>query len=232
MSDKRTSMFAGILTDQFRLLAFRPTSPALALHWKAYLVFGLVVTWLAGIGRYWDNPRASLFQYAGLGSIVYILFLSGLLWLVYRPLRPKHWRYRNVLLFISLCSLPAWLYAIPVERFLPLETAQSVNVWFLAIVAAWRVALLFVFLQRVAGLATETVFVATLLPLALIIVALSALNLEHVVFQIMAGIRPAQQTGNDQAYYVVMLLSLFSVLASPFLLIGYAMLVYRARKKT
>jgi len=226
-----SSLIGGILADQFRLLTFQPTSPALAQHWKAYLAFGFIITGLAGIGRYWDNPRATWFQHAGLGSIAYILFLSALLWLVYRPLRPKHWRYRNVLLFVSLCSLPAWLYAIPVERFTPMATAQSVNVWFLAIVALWRVALLYVFLRRVACLGTGAVFVATLLPLAFIIVALSLLNLEHVVFELMAGIRPEQETGNDQAYFVVILLSSLSLFLLPVLLVVYGILVYRSLRR-
>jgi len=36
-----------------------------------------------------------------------------------------------------------------------------------------------------------------LLPIALIVVALAALNLEHVVFEFMSGIRPEQQAGNE-----------------------------------
>ena len=33
----------------------------------------------------------------------------------------------------------AWLYALPVERWLELGAALSLNRWFLAVVAAWRV---------------------------------------------------------------------------------------------
>ena len=44
-------------------------------------------------------------------------------------------------MFVGLTALPGWLYAVPVERFLPLDTAQAVNAGFLALVAAWRVAL-------------------------------------------------------------------------------------------
>ena len=34
-----------------------------------YLFLGVVTAWLIGIGRYWDNPRADWWQYAGLGSV-------------------------------------------------------------------------------------------------------------------------------------------------------------------
>ncbi len=223
-------MLKQILIDQFRFLFFREPSRQISTHWKRYLAFGVVITWLAGIGRYWDNPKAYLFQYLGLGSLAYILFLSGLLWLLFYPLKPRHWQYRNVLVFVSLCSLPALLYAIPVERFMSLDAAQSVNAWFLAIVASWRVALLVVFLKRVAKLPPMTVAIATLLPIALIIVALSWLNLEHVVFNIMAGNDPDTQSGNDQSYFIVLLMSLFSTLLLPVLLIGYGVLVYNARQ--
>ena len=53
-------------------------------------------------------------------------------WLVIWPLRPKEWSYKKVLTFVSLTSAPAILYAIPVERFLSLPTARSVNAWFLS----------------------------------------------------------------------------------------------------
>lgn len=223
-------MLRQILADQFRLLAFRRPGPGFATQPGAYLLYGMVVTWLVGIGRYWDHPAAQPWQYAGLGSLAYVLLLALLLWLLCLPLRPQRWRYRTVLLFLAFCSFPALLYAIPVERFLPLDTAQAVNAWFLAIVASWRVALLVVFLLRVAALPPFAVLVATLLPVALIVVALSALNLEHVVFEIMAGIRPEQRSANDLSYAVVWLVSLFAILALPVLAIAYAALVYMRRR--
>jgi hypothetical protein len=221
-------MLLDIIKDQLRFLFFRRPSPLLATHWKSYLAFGFLCTWIAGIGRYWDNPKASWFQYLGLGSVTYVIFLSVLLWVLFYPLKPKRWLFHNVLVFVSLCSLPAILYAIPVERFMPLASAQSANAWFLGIVATWRVALLFVFLKRVAGLASFTVFVATLLPITLIVVALSLLNLEHVVFNIMAGISQEQRSANDTAYGVVLLLSLFSIYSFPPLMIAYLVLVHKA----
>ena len=70
------------------------------------------------------------------------------------------------------------------------------------------------------------VVVATLLPLVIIIIALSALNLEHVVFNIMSGIREADRSPNDAAYGIVFVLSVFSFLAAPVLLIGYLIAIF------
>lgn len=224
-------MLATVLRDGWRVLTFRAPSPAIRSHWPWYLGFGLLVTWLAGVGRYWDNPRAELWQYLGLGSLAYVLSLAVLLWILIYPLRPQRGSFRSVLIFITLCSPPALLYAIPVERFMSLSAAQSANAWFLAVVAGWRVALLAVFLRRGAGLSLAATVVATLLPIVLIIVALSALNLEHVVFSLMSGIAPEQRSSADLSYGIVVLLSILATLAAPILVIAYAVLVYLAYRR-
>jgi hypothetical protein len=226
------TMLFRILSDNWRILTFRRPSACIATHWRAYLLFGLLVTWLAGIGRYWDNPRAHLLQYLGLGSLAYVLVLAAVLWLLLAPLKPARWSFRQVLIFVTLCSPPALLYAIPVEQFMSLEAAQSANAWFLAIVATWRVALLAVFLLRAAGLTPGSAFVGTLLPICLIIVSLSLLNLEHVVFSIMSGIAPEQRSSADLSYSIVFLLSLLSFITAPFLLVWYGVLVYLAQART
>ncbi len=210
-----------ILLDQLRLLAFRATSAGPALRWRAYLAFGLAITWLAGVGRYWDNPRASLFQHVGLGSVTYVLVLALLLWVVVMPLRPQRWSYRSVLVFVTLTSLPALLYAVPVERFMPMQAAQQANIGFLAVVASWRVALLLVFLRRVARLSWAAVVVTGLLPLTMIVTALWMLNLDHVVFDLMGGLQPDQASANDGAYGVLTLITVISMVAFPFLLLAY-----------
>lgn len=216
--------------DAVGILLFRRPSAALARHWQPYLLIGLMATWLAGIGRYWDSPRADLWQHLGLGSLAYVFVLAFILWLVVLPLKPQRWSYRNVLIFVSLTAPPALLYAIPVERFMPLPMAQSVNAWFLAVVASWRVALLIWFLRRIAMLQWLAVLVATLLPLTLIVVSLAIFNLEHVVFNIMAGNTPEQSSGNDLAYQVVILLALLSTALAPVVIAAYGWLVYRVRR--
>lgn len=213
------------IADEFRLLTFRSPSDRVIENRRAYLALGLVCTWIAGIGRYWDNPRAHVIQFLGLGSVAYVFCLALLIWLLAWPLRPQRWSYRNVLLFITMTSPPAWLYAIPVERFMDLSEASRINAWFLAFVALWRVSLFVGYLKR-SGLTEVATMILGLLPLALIVVALTALNLEHAVFELMGGFR--QGTSSDGAFLVVILLSYLSILCAPFLLLGYLGLVWRA----
>ncbi len=219
-------MIGTLLADELRFLTFRRPSPAIHTQWKAFLALGLFFTWLAGMGRYWDNPRAYLWQHLGLGSVVYVFVLALLLWALLAPLRPKNWSYKNVLIFVTLTAPPALLYAIPVERLMSVGSAQVVNAWFLGVVSIWRVALLAIFLRRVAGLSLWMVAVATLLPLAIIVVPLAALNLEHVVFDIMGGIRDENKSPNDMAYGIVVFLSVISFLAAPVLLLVYGIAVF------
>jgi hypothetical protein len=108
-----------------------------------------------------------------------------------------------------------------------LESAQLANVWFLAVVAIWRVALLLRYLKTVAGLSGLCVLVATFLPLTLIVTTLTALNLEHVIFKIMAGLEDHEKSVNDNAYFVLILISYLSVIASPVLLGVYAWFIYK-----
>ena len=221
-----------ILSHQFDLLIFRPFRPDLQAHYRAYLMYGLIVTWLAGMGRYWDNPKAEWWQLAGLGSIAYVLVLATLLWLLIAPLKPSRWRFREVLLFVTMTSLPALLYAIPVEIFMSLPRAQLANAIFLAIVAMWRVILLVLFLKRAAGLTGTSILVATFLPLSLIVTALGMLNREHVVFNIMAGNGgQTVQSGNDGAFVIVFLLTLLSMSTLPGWVAGYLFLVVRAHRR-
>ncbi len=210
-----------ILGAQFRFLFFRPFRFSPESHFGPWLIYVLAVTWIAGVGRYWDHPSAYPWQYLGLGSVAYIFCLSALLYLVVLPLRPPRWDYRAVLIFVGLTSLPAVLYAIPVERFTDLDTAKTINAWFLGVVAIWRVALLMTYLRRYARLHWFVVVTVTVLLLSGIVVALSLLNLEHVVFDLMAGIRDENASPNDAAYTVVVTLALFSLFAFPVALVSY-----------
>lgn len=215
-----------LLITEAKFLMFRRVKLDMARMGHLYLGFGLLCAWLAGIGRYWDNPRAETWQHLGLGSLAYIIVLAAFLWLLILPLRPSNWSYRNVLTFVGLTSPPGLLYAIPVERFVSLAAAQTINAWFLAIVATWRVALLIMYLKRAGGLSGLSVFVAAFLPLTLIVTALTALNLEHVVFQIMGGLQDVDQSANDGAYMVLLALTTLSVFTAPVLLLVYGVLCW------
>lgn len=217
-----------VLRTVFRLLFFRITKEELLRLDYRHLAFGLLCTWLVGIGRYWDHPHARLLQYLGLGSLIYVFALSLFLWLFIWPLRPKNWSYRNVLTFISLVSPPAALYAIPVEKWFSLEAATSLNKWFLLIVAAWRVALLVFFVKRSGELEGGEVFVATLSPLAAIVLTLSSLKLDHHAFQVMAGIDRRPPDAEDGANFVLTLLTLLSsCLALPLLIAYVGMIIQK-----
>ncbi|MEM7502686.1 MAG: hypothetical protein AAF417_11610 [Pseudomonadota bacterium] len=220
-------MLKAILLDEIRFLTFQSVSSDVHQQWRRYLVFGLLFAWLAGIGRYWDNPRADLWQYLGLGSVIYVFVLSGIIYALVAPLRPANWSYRNVLVFVSLTSPPAILYAIPVERFLSIDVAIAANGWFLAVVAAWRVALLVRFLRVVGRMSYSSVLVGTMLPLTLIVITLSMLNLEHVVFELMSGISPDDRSPNDAAFGIVVGLSFYSFLLAPVLATGYFLLALK-----
>jgi len=207
----KTTTNQNVIRASVRILTFRITREELLSLSRSNLIFGIFCTWIVGIGRYWDDPGAKPLQHFGIGSVIYIFALSLLLWLLIWPLRPKAWSYRNVLTFVSLTSPPAILYAIPVERFFSLATARTLNVYFLAIVASWRVALLVFYLRRHARLRPASVAVAALLPLTLIVTALTELNLERAVFDLMGGLR-AKGTANDNAYVVLFVLSYLSIM--------------------
>ncbi len=211
-----------VVGDAWRVLTFRASREELCALGTRHLAFGLVFTWLVGMGRYWDDPKAHLAQKLGVGSVVYVLVLSLVLYLVMWPLSPRDWSYKRLLTFITLVSPPAALYAIPVERFFAPEVARSMNAWFLGIVALWRVSLLFHFLARLARFRWYEIAIAGLLPLTGIVTALFLLNLEHVTFNLMGGIR--DPSANDRAYEILFLLTLLSSLLVTPLLIAYLVL--------
>lgn len=198
---------------------------------QTHLLTGLTGTWLAGIGRYWDHPNAEVLQYAGLGSVIYIFVLALLLYVIVLPYRLKTWNYFKVLTFISLTSFPAILYAIPVEQFMSMKLAASINAWFLGIVALWRLALLFRFLKVFDDLKWHNVSFIALFPMCLLIVTLTILNLEKAVFNIMGGLR--QTTGREKAYDVLLSLTFFSMILIIPLFIGYLEgIISRSKKGT
>jgi len=222
-----TDKLKEVLITELKLLSFRNVKINMNELGTYYIFFAIVMAWLAGIGRYWDSPRADTWQYLGLGSVIYIFILAFLIWIIIKPLKPENWSYKNVLVFVGLTSPTGFFYAIPVERYFSLDTSQKINVWFLLLVAVWRVILFFLYLKRVAKLKSSTIFVAVFLPLTLIVTALTMLNLEHVVFKIMAGLSENERSSNDAAYGVLMLITTFSIMVSPILLLIYSYIIYK-----
>jgi hypothetical protein len=224
-----TNDFRQVLRDELNFLLFRPIRPDFDRLGNYYLAMGLCASWLAGMGRYYDNPNAYLFQYLGLGSVAYVFVMAALLYLILAPLRPANWTYRNVLIFVGMTAPPAILYATPIQWFLPFEAARLINIWFLVIVAIWRVALLFHYLMRSAQLGIAGSLIGGLLPLSLVVVILAMLNLQHVTFDIMAGVKTEGTTGMEATYSIILALTVLSFAIFPFSLLGYFYLIYRRR---
>lgn len=219
-----------IFNTIIRLLTFKLTREEMLQFNKPHFIAGLIGTWIVGMGRYWDDSGASLLQHLGLGSVIYIFVLAGFIWLILKPFQVDNWNYFTVLTFIGLTSFPAIFYAIPVERFFSIQTANSMNVWFLAIVAAWRLGLLYYFLKHFTRLSAGNILTVTLMPICLIISTLTVLNLHRVVFEIMGGVR--NPTPHDSSYLILMLLTGISMILTLPLLIAYGVGIYNSRQKS
>lgn len=223
-------VFAG--KETAKLLAFKNVKIDIRKHGWVFITLAILFAWLAGLGRYWDHPSARDWQYWGLGSVAYIFVLTTILYLIIWPLKPKRWDWVAILIFIGLTSPLAWLYAIPVERFLPAQTAKILNINFLAIVALWRVILYVLFLMRYAGLSGLRLIAAIFMPLVLIIIGLSMLNLEHAIFEVMAGIeheRSEIEDIHDRNYGTIVLLSVVSFLSLPIWILIYILAIIKSR---
>lgn len=205
-----------------RVLTFRATADELRAVGTPELVLGLACAWLAGIGRHYDNDRIEGLQKLGIGSVLYVFVLGLFLFLIVKPLRPKNWSYMRLVTLIALTSPLAFLYAIPVQSLFPdpeFRTANSINAWFLGIVSVWRLALLGWFLARLAELPWFQRLVALFFPMTVIVAALTALNLDRVVFNFMRGLVDASP--NDLAYEVLMIITMVSAYAFIPLLLLY-----------
>ncbi len=212
-----------------KLLSFRLTREEMLQFENKHLITGIIGTWIVGMGRYWDDKTSSIVQNLGLGSVIYIFVLAAFIWIILKPFFIEQWSYFTVLTFISLTSFPAIFYAIPVERFFLVSTANSMNVWFLGIVAIWRLCLLYSFLKHFTKLSAGNIFTVTFMPICLIISVLTALNLHKVVFEIMSGIR--NPSPHDSSYLWLLFLTQISIFLSPFLLIAYGVGIYNRNKE-
>lgn len=209
-----------------RLLTFRLTREEMLQFNGRHFIAGLIGTWIVGIGRNWDHEKASFMQHLGVGSVIYIFMLAGFIWMIVKPFFVEYWTYFRILTFVGLTSFPAILYAIPVEKWFSLPVADSINVWFLAVVAIWRLCLLYFFLARFTRLSSVNIVVITLMPICLIISTLTALNLDHVVYNIMTGIN--HPSANDSSYFILLILTgLSAILVGPLLLVYIAEIYFQ-----
>lgn len=113
------------------------------------LLLGLLFVLSAGFAREYDGEDLlhepwHLFIPLG-ASLLSSFLLYSLIWFVAFCRRAKNafWSGYRVFLTLFWMTAPlAWLYAVPVERFLSAADSVRANLWFLGIVSVWRVALI------------------------------------------------------------------------------------------
>jgi len=209
-----------------RFLFFRATREELLRldsKWE-YAAFGIALTWIVGVGRWWDHDDTNVFQLLGLGSLVYVFALSLYLWLIIWPLRPKNWNYVRVLVCVCMTATPGLVYAIPVEWFLEPRASGHTNLGFLTFVAAWRVALLFFFIRRLGELSWPRTIVAALLPITIIANVISLNTLFSI--SIMRGMSGVQNLTAVQLEMEKTARTVQSIAGPAFLLLGAAYIVF------
>ncbi len=218
--------------DLGRFLTFRATSEEYDRFGLPHFLIGFLFTWLVGIARNWDFPAAPLAARAGLMSLAYIFFMGMVIFLFAWPISGTRRNYWQVLTVVAMTAPPGLVYGIPVEMFLPLDVAQGVNLWFLAIVATWRVALAFHFLIRGADNGFGQAFAILLTPIALLVLGLVTTGRAGYVMDIMGGLRKKAPTAQDQVDEVI---ALAYCLAWPLLVVGaivYLGALVRGRSET
>lgn len=214
------------LKTSLRFAFFRITSQELKTLGWPHLTVGLLLVWLAGVGRHWDDAEAKILQSLGVGSLIYVFFLAAYLWLMIWPLRPRNWSYFQVLTAICFTAPPALLYAIPIERWLEIETSQIANLWALGIVALWRVALFVFFLVRSSQLNWWRALVGVLFSMSIIVCVLYLNNIAASIADGMAGTRAPQSTPVQEFTKSTIALASYSFLP---LFFAYVWTIFAAR---
>ncbi len=192
-----------VLDTTFRVLTFRATHADYNALSANHLLFGLICTWIVGMGRWWDDPTANPVQMTGIGSLLYVMFLSIVLWLLANPVSPKRISFLKLLAFVTLTAPPAILYAIPVEKLTGNETALNLNVAFLLVVAAWRVAMYWRFLRVGMQMNLLRAYVALFAPISLLLLVLTWLSLMHLTLKHMGGLRAIQTVNGTETDVII-----------------------------
>lgn len=125
--------------------------------------------------------------------------------------------YRSFMALFWMTAPLAWLYAIPYERFMSPVDAIGVNLWTLAIVAAWRVLLMSHVISVVYGVPRGAAFF--LVMLFADVVAYTAIMLTPTpVIEIMGGIRHTER--DALVLGVTSMVTFLSVLSAPIWILG------------
>lgn len=218
-----------------RVLFFRATREELLALGTRRLVIGLLCTWIVGMGRWWDSSDAHLLQHLGIGSVVYVFLLAFLLWAVTKAMRPEGGSYRLLLIYITLCSPPGIIYAIPVERYMGEIDARFTNGLFLGFVALYRVAMWISWMRQVAGFGWPLTILSAVWPLNLIVAGLALTSLGPFIMMSMAGTPTSLSTphpNTDWLEHVISTILEISVIAVvPLTLVWVALAGKRWQKR-
>ncbi|MEQ8785445.1 MAG: hypothetical protein RIC55_04070 [Pirellulaceae bacterium] len=186
---------------------------------------GLLFVLSAGLAREYDGedllhePWHLLLPLAASLATATLLYLlvAGVGFCRGAGIRPFLLRYRAFLSLYWMTAPLAWLYAIPVERFLsPLDSIRA-NLWLLGIVALWRVLLI----TRVVSVLYRTRYLAALLVVMLMadVVAVSVIvATPRPVVGIMGGIRLTE--AESLIHATSCLIIIFGVLSIPIWFFG------------
>lgn len=222
------------IRDQFLLLTFRMPREKLQNLTDGHLFWGALITWVVGIGRWWDFDRASTIQRLGLFSIIYIVAFAGIFCLWLYPFQRPEFKFKALLRFTSMVSLPGILYAVPVERIIDASTASAYNLYALLVVAAWRLSLLIFYMVRASELHWLKGVAAALLPLDIVVVGVSVSGYQTHLIDFMGGVRQpvTSKTGTTQFLFALMMFGvvLFLPLLAIYAISAVTETVQRRRK--
>jgi hypothetical protein len=200
------------------------------------LWIGLLLVLSAGFAREYDGEdllREPWHLVLPLGaSLVTSFLLFSLVWGVAKMRRLRGGTFKGVYpRFLALYWMTAplaWLYAIPVERFLSAGDATSANLWLLGLVAFWRVVLIsrvVAVLFRASGAGAFSIVMLFADSLMLFLLTQTPLP----VFSLMGGIRltESEQVIQATAFFTTAL----GVVTWPIWLIAAAVAAFAGRRR-
>ena len=161
-----------------------------------HFFFGIAVTWLVGVGRWWDDPGADPVRLTGIGSIVYVLFLSSFVYLVARPMAAADAPLKNawrVLIAVTLTAAPAALYAFPIEQFGSPDLHLNYNSAALFAVSTWRVMMFYHLLRAGGSMDKKQAWAVMLVVISVILGVLGFFGVLGAVANSMGGFRDAAE---------------------------------------
>jgi hypothetical protein len=179
---------------------------------------GLVFVLSAGFAREYDGQdllREPWYLLIPIGaslaaSLLLFLITCGQLFFRRRGRPPFFQVYQSFLTLFWMTAPLAWLYAVPYERFLSPGGATKANLWTLALVAAWRVALMVRVVSVITG--RNVLYSICLVMLFADVAAITAVSMiPQPVINVMGGVRHNEsEIAISNATFLVVVLGIIS----------------------